>query len=591
MKKKNKPQKESRMEKVLDAVKRGKRIFEDCGFGIMTYSVNIICDQSYPMAKSDLAYVSAGGDIRLNPARDADPEEWAYIIAHCILHLGLGHFRPERENDALWNAACDMVVTRFLRDSKIGREPIGFDEPLPLVAKDEEMTWEALRNGSDLPPDGMFSTMSNGRRDMVEFTKKPKRFYVYPEVFAEALQDSIRRSVALTAVPAGSLPGWHDAWDKTKHWFVSSYPLLGALAADFRLVKDRKTIRGLGISIAAVSPQLKEIYVNPYVTLSDEERRFVMAHEFLHVALRHDARLEGRDPVLWNIACDYVINGWLVEMKVGSLPDGVLYSQQFQGMSAEAIYDLIAEQARQYAKLDPRDLIYGDDGWGDSMEGAELDAFYRSAIQRGLDFHRNIRRGFLPANLVEEIYAISRPPIRWDVKLARWFDGHFEPAEPRRTYARLSRRQSSTPEIPRPAWYKEEKPEAQSIYGVVLDTSGSMDRSLLAAALGAIASYSEVRDVNHVRVVFCDAAAYDQGVMSPRDLAGAVQIYGRGGTVLQPGIDLLDNDTAFPKEAPVLIITDGECDRLNLRGREHAYLVPKGKRLPFPPRGPVFHLD
>ena len=125
----------------------------------------------------------------------------------------------------------------------------------------------------------------------------------------------------------------------------------------------------------------------------------------------------------------------------------------------------------------------------------------------------------------------------------------------------------------------------------MLDTSGSMARSLLAAALGAIVSYSEARDVNHVRVVFCDAAAYDQGVMSPKDLVGAVQIRGRGGTVLQRGIDLLDNDADFPKEAPLLIITDGACGRLKLRGREHAYLVPKGKRLPFPPRGPVFYLD
>jgi predicted metal-dependent peptidase len=136
----------------------------------------------------------------------------------------------------------------------------------------------------------------------------------------------------------------------------------------------------------------------------------------------------------------------------------------------------------------------------------------------------------------------------------------------------------------------EEEPVEQRIFGVLLDTSGSMERGLLAAALGSIASYSEARDVHHVRVVFCDAAAYDQGIMSPEDIAGAVKVRGRGGTILQPGIDLLDNDPKFPKEAPLLIITDGECDRLNLRGREHAYLIPWGKRLPFVPKGPVFRL-
>jgi predicted metal-dependent peptidase len=115
-------------------------------------------------------------------------------------------------------------------------------------------------------------------------------------------------------------------------------------------------------------------------------------------------------------------------------------------------------------------------------------------------------------------------------------------------------------------------------------------RALLAAALGSIASYSVARNVEHVRVVFCDAHPYDQGVLHPESIAGSVQVRGRGGTILQPALDLLDRDPEFPKEAPLLIITDGDCDRLNLRGREHAYLIPKGNRLPFPPRGPVFYL-
>ena len=117
-----------------------------------------------------------------------------------------------------------------------------------------------------------------------------------------------------------------------------------------------------------------------------------------------------------------------------------------------------------------------------------------------------------------------------------------------------------------------------------------MERGLLAAALGSIASYAESRDVHHVRVVFCDAAAYDQGIMAPGEIAGTVKVRGRGGTKLQPGIDLLDEDAAFPKDAPLLIITDGACDRLNLRGRNHAFLIPAGNRLPFTARGPVFRL-
>jgi len=75
----------------------------------------------------------------------------------------------------------------------------------------------------------------------------------------------------------------------------------------------------------------------------------------------------------------------------------------------------------------------------------------------------------------------------------------------------------------------------------------------------------------------------------PEDVAGRVRIKGRGGTILQPGLDLLDAARDFPKDGPVLIITDGMCDILRVR-REHAFLIPAGGGLPFPPRGPVFRV-
>ena len=114
-----------------------------------------------------------------------------------------------------------------------------------------------------------------------------------------------------------------------------------------------------------------------------------------------------------------------------------------------------------------------------------------------------------------------------------------------------------------------------------------MDRTLLAKCLGTIASYSLARDVRRVRLVFCDAAAYDQGYVPSEEIGFRVTVKGRGGTVLQPGIDLLERAEDFPPEGPILIITDGFCDRLNVR-RDHAFLLPEGKSLPFVPKGRVF---
>ncbi|GAA1427089.1 hypothetical protein GCM10009601_37630 [Streptomyces thermospinosisporus] len=86
------------------------------------------------------------------------------------------------------------------------------------------------------------------------------------------------------------------------------------------------------------------------------------------------------------------------------------------------------------------------------------------------------------------------------------------------------------------------------------------------------------------------AAPHDAGYLPVTEIAGRVRVHGRGGTVLQSGIDLLQRAEDFPPTAPVLVITDGYCDVLRVR-REHAYLIPRGARLPFTGKGPVFRVS
>ena len=220
-----------------------------------------------------------------------------------------------------------------------------------------------------------------------------------------------------------------------------------------------------------------------------------------------------------------------------------------------------------------------------------LDDFCCSAMQQGLEYHVSSGRGLIPAGLMEEIRALSMPPIPWDVAPAKWFDIYFAPLEKHRTYYRPSRRQASTPDIPRPSYHTADIPVDSRTFGVVIDTSGSMDAQKIGKALGSVASYSIAHDVPFARVNFCDAAAYGAGYISPEDIAGRVCIKGRGGTVLQPGIDALESAKDFPADGPILIITDGEIeDHLDIK-HEHAYLLPKGARLPYKAKGEVFYFD
>lgn len=92
---------------------------------------------------------------------------------------------------------------------------------------------------------------------------------------------------------------------------------------------------------------------------------------------------------------------------------------------------------------------------------------------------------------------------------------------------------------------------------MVVDISGSMSPELLGMALGSIASYGAAREVPLVRVIFCDARAYDAGHLAPEEIAGRVQVKGRGGTILQPGIDLLEQAKDFPNNVRSLLSRTG----------------------------------
>ncbi len=579
-------------------------------FGPLLARATVVRNEDGPYPREGWARVAADGTIHVNPKRGGEPEEWLYVLAHCLLHLGFGHFQ-RRFQQREWETACECVVWQFLATLKLGKPP----EPLrnlpelggpELPARTEEALFRYFCDEGMAADLASYSLTGTSFTDMIEGAAKPPRYGFggaresWEKIFGYALVQAVTSAIGVAGgeEPISGREGKRATpARRARDWFVSSYPLLGALAATFKLIEDPALCGRMQVSIAAVSEYGKELYVNPAAGLTESECRFVMAHELLHVALRHSTRCRGRDPYLWNVACDFVINEWLGEMGIGTVPQvGLLLDESLKGLSAEAVYDRIVTDLRRFRRMGTfRGIGLGDildapaAGWWATGAGMDLDAFYRNCLAQGLLYHHEQARGMLPAALIEEIRALSQPPIPWDVELARWFDDCFPPLEKVRSYARPSRRQSSTPDIPRPRYVPAPLSVEGRTFGVVLDTSGSMDRSLLGECLGAIASYSEAREVPAARVVFCDAIAYDAGYMRPDEIAGRVKVRGRGGTILQPGIELLERAVDFPKAGPILIITDGFCDNFRVR-REHAILLPEGRALPFAAQGKVFRI-
>lgn len=565
-----------------------------------------ILDRSF-FGKEGFAFVSSRGFLYVNKDAIAAPEEWLYLIAHNLLHLAFGHFDGERMpeggrglNTHIWNWACDIFIAKFLSEIRVDRWSCPTPAvSLPLSLDSEEKIYEQILQKENRSIFSQFGTNGPTSHDMHGLERPlfygPGSFNRAENAFAWALASCVSKEV--------SAAGGHDeVWNvrtrsqQAAEWFLSHYPLLGGLAAGFKVLEDNELCRRSDIQIAAVNVEEAEIYVNPAAGLTFDELKFVLAHEFLHAGLLHHLRCRGRNPYLWNIACDFVINGWLMDMGVGTMPQlGLFWDEEFRGLSAETIYDRLSGEIRKYGKIS----TFRGYGKGDMLDspglsgprGIDMDEFYRNALSQGLEYHKNSDRGLLPAGLLQEISALAMPAIPWDVELAKWFDDFFPPLEKRHTYSRPSRRQGSTPDIPRPRYVPDDSQLEGRTFGVVLDTSGSMDTKLLAKALGCIASYAAARDVPFARVVFCDARAYDGGYMAPQEIAGRVTVKGRGGTVLQPGIDLLQNAKDFPGKGPILLITDGGCENKITLRRDHAWLLPQGAVLPFRPKGKTFWIQ
>lgn len=90
-----------------------------------------------------VAVVTHLGHIHVHPTKRLQPGQWAFALAHCLLHLGMDHFH-RRDRPELWNTACDAFVTQFLRSLKFGEPLTRFAPDWRVPAQDEQSLYEQL---------------------------------------------------------------------------------------------------------------------------------------------------------------------------------------------------------------------------------------------------------------------------------------------------------------------------------------------------------------------------------------------------------------------------------------------------------------
>ena len=125
-----------------------------------------------------------------------------------------------------------------------------------------------------------------------------------------------------------------------KRKMLVKYPFFGSVVASVGY-KENKDIPTAGTDG-------ETIYYNPeYLeSLSVEEQTFVFAHEVCHIAFNHILRSEGKDPELWNIATDGVINQFLKRDGLKMAKGGVDMAEAIN-YDAEQLYEKLLQEKQQ----------------------------------------------------------------------------------------------------------------------------------------------------------------------------------------------------------------------------------------------------
>lgn len=284
-------------------------------------------------------------------------------------------------------------------------------------------------------------------------------------------------------------------------------------------------------------------------SLTNDHVLAVTAHEIMHCVLDHITRRNSRDPKLWNVAGDYVINLILTDSGF-DLPKPCLFDRAFAGMTTEAVYDKLLsdmspelKRALESGSSDVGLMGEAVDAEGDSNEVSDD---WKAAVAGAAEQARRI--GKLPAGLDRLVGKLLNPQVPWQALLRDFLQ---EPFRSDYTWRRPNKRLAHTG-----LHFPSVATEHTGQIVVAVDTSGSIDDHMLTAFFSEInAIFSEVRP-SALHVIYCDAAVTHVDRFEPGDPLVA-NPKGGGGTDFRPPFKYLDENGITP--AALVYLTDLCC--------------------------------
>ena len=350
------------------------------------------------------------------------------------------------------------------------------------------------------------------------------------------------------------------------------HPFFGNMATRLRIIAADEWL-----GTAAVDG--RNLYYNTqfFNAMNNKEIEFVVAHEILHMVFDHMGRRDDRDPMIYNISADYIVNNTLVRDRIGTIPSIVKCYQDFkyEGWTSEEVYDDVYEQAEQNGKeflkqlgemLDEHLDADGDGGEsdGDMSEDINGNSTSKSQPKYSKEEAKQIKdeikenmisaaqsagAGNVPGAVARMIKELTEPKMNWREIIRQSIQSTIRSDY---TFSRPSRKgQMSGAILPSMDF------EQTIDVAVCIDMSGSIGEVQGKDFLGEVKGIMEEFPDYNIKVWCFDTQVYNEDDFAANDGKDLLdyELMGGGGTDFMANWTYMKEQDYVPKK--LIMFTDG----------------------------------
>lgn len=316
-----------------------------------------------------------------------------------------------------------------------------------------------------------------------------------------------------------------DKVSKARIGLLRTQPFFGTLAMQLHIVEDS--------SIDTMCTNGTELRYSPafVASMTNAETLGVVAHEVLHCVFKHPYRLAGRNHKRFNVACDYIINQFVLDAGL-VLPKGVIEpNPAWRDWSADAIYNALPEMPEDpnqpgnatpgigdFSPAPPSSGT-GENGTIDTMSESDWDIAVRQAETVAA------KAGTMPGSLVTLLGQTRHSRTDWKTLLSTWIDStrvtDYSWSKPNRRH------------IYRDLYLPGPRKENVGQFVFAIDTSGSVTPKMLSQFAGEAQEILDSVQPECIHVVYCDTRINGHLECHPGD-AVSLEMLGGGGTAFGP---------------------------------------------------------